>query len=501
MEEPQRSQALPTEQRLGGTVLVVDDERNIRRTLRMVLEGEGTTVVEAADGAAALEMLGRDASIEVLLADVKMPGLSGLELLERLSVLGDGRPGLPVILISGHATVSDAVRATRLGAFDFFEKPLERDRVLVSVRNALRQARAERELRALRGRVYGEIVASSPAMHALIKQIAKVGPTKARVLITGESGTGKELVARAIHDSSTRQQQPFVKVNCAAIPRELIESELFGHERGSFTGANAQKRGLFEIANGGTILLDEIGDMDLDAQAKVLRVLQSGELMRVGGQAPIHVDVRVVAATHRVLEDLVASGEFREDLYFRLAVVPLKVPPLRDRVEDIPVLARHFVALACEENGLAPRVIDDAALELLARHSWPGNVRELRNMIERMVVLSEGDLGVEDVPAELLAGAREAPRPRGGALNLPQELESQLAAGVSGLEESGASAASGASGDGSLREVRESVERSYILQKLRESGWNVSRAAELLGLERTHLHRKMRAYNIHRGAP
>jgi two-component system nitrogen regulation response regulator NtrX len=325
---------------LAGTILVIDDERNIRRTLRMVLEGEGATVLDAETAEQGLALIeasvaGKAAgepAIQVVMADVLLPGMSGLQLLEKLSVMGGGVPPLPVILISGHATVSDAVRATRLGAFDFFEKPLARDRVVVSVRNALRHHAAEEELRGLRAKVVRhELIGESKPMQELLRQVTKVGATRARVLIEGESGTGKELVARAIHEASERRDKPFIKVNCAAIPKELIESELFGHERGAFTGATGQKKGLFELAHGGTLFLDEIGDMDLNAQSKVLRVLQSGELMRVGGEKPIKVEVRVLAATHRNLKEQVQTGEFREDLYFRLAVVPITVPPLRDR--------------------------------------------------------------------------------------------------------------------------------------------------------------------------
>jgi two-component system, NtrC family, nitrogen regulation response regulator NtrX len=300
------------------------------------------------------------------------------------------------------------------------------------------------------------------------------------VLITGESGSGKELVARAVHESSERREAAFVKVNCAAIPRELIESELFGHERGAFTGAMAQKKGLFEVADGGTIFLDEIGDMALGAQAKVLRVLQSGELMRVGGSKLIEVDVRVLAATHRNLQELVAAGEFREDLYFRLNVVPIVVPPLRERLLDLELLARHFIDDACRENGLAGKRLAAEALTALQTHGWPGNVRELRNVIERMVILSDGDLEIHDVPAELRGAPEEVSDEMLGPLvdlssgNLPPEL--------------------------SLRDFREAVERAFITQRLRELGWNVSKTAESLGIERTHLHKKMKLLGIQRGA-
>jgi two-component system, NtrC family, nitrogen regulation response regulator NtrX len=464
---------------LRGRVLVVDDERNIRRTLRMVLEGEGAEVLEAGTGEEALGIIA-DAvpPVQVMLMDVLMPGASGLDVLRRLAE-EHGRPPLPVIMISGHASVEDAVKATRLGAFDFFEKPLERDRVIVSVRNALAQHSAQRQLDALRARIRGEILGESSATQALLQQISKIGRTRARVLITGESGTGKELVARAIHEASERRDAAFVKVNCAAIPRELIESELFGHERGSFTGATAQKLGLFEVADGGTIFLDEIGDMALGAQAKVLRVLQSGELMRVGGGKAIHVDVRVLAATHRNLQELVTAGEFREDLYFRLNVVPVHVPPLRERLEDIGLLATHFIDQACHENGLTNKRLSPEALAALASYSWPGNVRELRNVIERMVILSDGDLSDKDVPAEIRGAADSALED--GGLPLFDLGEGTLPPGLS------------------LRDFREAVERAFILQRLRELSWNVSKTAESLGIERTHLHKKMKLLGIQRG--
>ncbi|MBK8260966.1 MAG: sigma-54-dependent Fis family transcriptional regulator [Nannocystis sp.] len=480
------------QQGLHGTILVVDDERNIRRALRMVLEGEGSTVLDAGSAEEALALLmrrgcgglpGSEAGapeIDVMIADVLLPGISGLDLLDRLRELGGGTLALPVLLISGHATVSDAVRATRLGAFDFFEKPLVRDRVVVGVRNALRHARAERELRRLRGALRGEIIGESAACRALFRQIEKIGPTKARVLIEGESGTGKELVARAIHQASDRAERAFIKVNCAAIPRELIESELFGHERGAFTGATAQKRGLFEVADGGTIFLDEIGDMDLGAQAKVLRVLQSGELTRVGGERPIKVDVRVVAATHRNLRELVAVNEFREDLYFRLAVVPVVVPPLRERVGDVELLCRYYLDQSCRENGISAKRFSEEALALLSGYSWPGNVRELRNLMERLAILADGDIGVEDLPEELREG--EEASASAAAETLVSFAEGAVPAGVS------------------LKVFREAVERAFIRQRLGEHGWNVSRTAEALGVERTHLHKRMKLLGIARGA-
>ncbi len=441
----------------------------------MVLEGEGARVLESGSAEDALRTIEND-DVDVVLADVLLPSMSGIELLEHL-VARDHVASVPVILISGHATVSDAVRATRLGAFDFFEKPLARDRVLVVVRNALRQREADRKLARLRARMRGEIIGDSPAISQLMQQIAKVANSRVRLLIQGESGTGKELVARALHESSERRERPFVKVNCAAIPGELIESELFGHERGAFTGATAQKKGMFEIAHEGTIFLDEIGDMSLGAQAKVLRVLQSGELMRVGSERAIATDVRVIAATHRNLLELVQAGEFREDLYFRLAVVPIVVPPLRERQGDIELLVEHFIELACAENGLVRKQLTPEAARVLEGYAWPGNVRELRNVIERMVILSDGDLDVNDVPADIRGQQDDTAEPVAGAVL----AEMSAPSGVS------------------LRAFREAVERAFILQRLEEHGWNVSRTADALGVERTHLHKKMRSMGIQRG--
>lgn len=465
---------------LVGTVLVVDDERNIRRTLRMVLEGEGARVLEAGDAEEGLAILDVE-EVDVLIVDVKLPGRSGIEMLETIEspMPSEGKVVPRVILISGHATVSDAVRATRLGAFDFFEKPLSRDRVIVGVRNALERSRADRELNQLRSRMRGELISACPAMADVLTTVDKVAGTSVRVLITGESGTGKELIARAIHDASPRADKNFVKVNCAAIPHSLIESELFGHEKGAFTGASQRKKGLFELASGGSIFLDEIGDMGLEAQAKVLRVLQSGELVRVGGQSPVHIDVRVLSATHRNLPEMVARSEFREDLFFRLAVVPIVVPPLRDRADDILILVRHFMDEACRAFGMANKQIADDALARLRAWDWPGNVRELENVVQRMVVLSEGDLGMDDVPEELLA----AGTPKATSDDV---LLDALVAG-------------GSSERTSLKEFRERAERALIRARLVEAGWNVSKTAESLGLERTHLHRKMRVLGIQRG--
>ena len=467
------------------TILIVDDEKNIRRTVRMVLEGEGYTVDEASSGEEALARL-PDIAPDVILLDVQLPGVSGHEVLESLrKARGQEEEGSrtqpePVaIMISGHGTLADAVRATKAGAYDFLEKPLDRERLMVTLRNALERRAMVSEVAGLRALAEGrfEMVGQSPVMAALYAQIAKVAPTRTRVLITGESGTGKELIARAIHRESPLRDRPFIKVNCAAIPPELIESELFGHERGAFTGAAARKKGLFELADGGTIFLDEIGDMSLSAQAKVLRVLQSGELSRVGSETSLKVDVRVLAATNRDLQAAVAAGQFREDLYFRLAVVPLRAPPLRDRALDIPLLCKSFVTQIARENGLHAKDIAPEAVEILTGYTWPGNVRELRNVIERLVILSDEKIGVEDLPEEIVAEVSRRSRPvqSVGNFDLPAEARNLP-----------------------LREVRDLVERQYVRAKLDENDWNISRTAQVLGLERTNLHKKMRTLGIAR---
>jgi two-component system nitrogen regulation response regulator NtrX len=461
------------------TVFIVDDEKNIRRTVRLVLEGEGYTVEEAASGEEALARL-PEVDADIVLLDVQLPGLSGHDVLEgmRKLALADQEPTF--IMISGHGTLSDAVRATKAGAYDFLEKPLDRERLMVTLRNAGERRAMAAEVAGLRALTEGrwEMVGRSPAMLALFAQIAKVAPTRTRVLITGESGTGKELIARAIHRESTLANKPFVKVNCAAIPPELIESELFGHERGAFTGATARKKGLFELADGGTIFLDEIGDMILSAQAKVLRVLQSGEFTRVGGESTLKADVRVVAATNRDLQSAVSTGGFREDLYFRLAVVPLRAPALRERVEDIPLLSQSFVVQICRENGMKEKRISPEALALLEAYPWPGNVRELRNVVERLVILSDEGIGVGDLPEEIIAEANRRsgpPPPTVGTVELPPEARSLP-----------------------LREFRDLMERQYIRSKLDENSWNISRTAVALGIERTNLHKKMRALGLSR---
>ncbi|XXX81916.1 sigma-54 dependent transcriptional regulator [Sorangium sp. So ce134] len=478
------------------TVLIVDDERNIRRTLGLVLQGEGYQVAEAPSAEAALELLAHgDTPVDLALVDLLLPGMNGLDLLQRVRQ-DDATRELPVIVISGHATVNDAVKAVKLGACDFFEKPLNRERVLVGVKNALQNSRLAREVEDLKAQVQSryEMIGQSAAMQRLFKEIDRVAPTKASVLITGESGTGKELISRAIHRLSPRARGPFVRVNCAAIPRELIESELFGHERGAFTGASGPKRGFFEQAHGGTLFLDEIGDMDLAAQAKVLRALQSGEICRVGGEHSRHVDVRVLAATNKDLSREVAAMRFREDLFFRLAVFPIKSPALRDRMEDLRALADAFMAAFCNENGLKQKAIDPVVYAALERRSWPGNVRELKNVIERAAILSGDVVTIADLP--------EDPHEN------PFEDDAQGAAGEGSIAPPAPGAAEPPAGAArseperprlTLREFRDRAERRYIVEVLASLDWNISRAAVLLGVERTNLHKKIRAYGIKRG--
>jgi DNA-binding NtrC family response regulator len=467
------------------TILVVDDERNIRRTLDLVLRGEGYDVAEAGSGEEALEIMANGSTpVALAILDLMLPGMSGLDLLERVRQ-DDAIRDLPVIVVSGHATVHDAVKAIKLGASDFFEKPLNRERVLVSVKNTLDASRLAREVLVLTAEVQGryEMIGHSAPMQRLYREIERVAPTKASVLITGESGTGKELISRAIHRLSPREKGPFVKVNCAAIPRELIESELFGHEKGSFTGAQARKRGFFEQAHGGTLFLDEIGDMDLAAQAKVLRALQSGEVNRVGSENILHVDVRVLAATNKDLAREVAAGRFREDLFFRLAVFPIKSPALRERMEDIRPLADAFLAAFCRENGLKPRRVDPSVYAALEVRSFPGNVRELKNVIERAAILAGDVITIADLPEDPHAspfdddaGAADGAHEPGRAIVPPGEPRRLT-----------------------LREYRDKAERRYIVEVLAGLDWNISRAAIALGVERTNLHKKIRLYSIKRG--
>jgi len=453
------------------SILVVDDEKNIRRTLRMVLETEGYAVTEAETAEQALGILEAE-PVDLGIFDVRLPGMDGLTLLSKARDLWRD---LPVIVVSGHADTPDVVEAMKRGALDFFSKPVDRERVVVSVRNALSRRSLEERVKDLsvRERRFGdEMLGESAVMQRLRAEIAKVAPTNGRVLVMGESGTGKELIAQEIHRQSKRAAGPFVKVNCAAIPSELIESELFGHEKGSFSGAASRRRGQFELAHGGTLLLDEIGDMSPSAQAKVLRVLQTGEVTRIGSERAFTVDVRVVAATNKELEAEVREGTFREDLFFRLNVVPLRAPPLRERLDDVPVLAERFLQLALRENGMRPKPVDPEVYEQLRRYHWPGNVRELRNVCERMAIMSGDRIVVSDVPAHVGPRAAPAPEEASGGLSRYGEVP--------------------------LRELRDLVERDYILKKLEEHDWNITQAAQALGVERTNLHKKIKQHGLSR---
>ena len=446
---------------MNERILVVDDEEGIRSTLGSILGDEGYQAASAATASEAAARLSAEAFDAVLL-DLWLPDRDGLELLAELQESGFDRP---VIVISGHGTVETAVKATRLGAFDFLEKPLSLERVLITVRNALEKGRLARELRRLSDRLERAepLLGNTPEMRRLKEEIRTAAPSDSRILILGENGTGKELVARQIHRLSKRASRPFVEVNCAAIPEDLIESELFGHVKGAFTGAAADRRGRFEQAHGGTLFLDEIADMSLKTQAKVLRVLQEQRFERVGGGATIQVDVRVLAATNKDLGEEIRQGRFREDLYFRLAVIPLHVPPLRERREDISLLIDHFLAFFAHELGRRLKKMDEAAMARLTGYAWPGNVRELRNLVERLMIMVPGEtIGLRDLP----------PGIRGKEERLPE-------------------------GDSTtLREARIAFEKRYIERKLAEMEGNVTRTAEALGLERSHLYRKMRAYGI-----
>jgi two-component system nitrogen regulation response regulator NtrX len=442
-------------------ILIVDDEESIRRSLEGILADEGFETRIAADAESALGALAREAPPDLVLLDIAMPGRDGLSVLAELR---ERFPRLPVVMMSGHGTIETAVRTTRLGAFDFVEKPLSIDKLLLTLQHALERSRLEAENRRLRAQALRahEILGRSEGIVRLKQQIQVVGPSNAWVLITGENGTGKELVARQIHLQSRRREGPFVEVNCAAIPGELIESELFGHEKGAFTGALAQKRGKFELAQGGTIFLDEIADMSLMTQAKVLRILQEHSFERVGGSETISIDVRVIAATNKNLEKEIAAGRFREDLYYRLNVIPFHVPPLRERREDIEILARTFVQEFSAESRERPRELTPACLAALEAHGWPGNVRELRNLMERLVIMTPG--------------------PSIDAADLPDSLR------VEGLD--------GEENGGTLEQARRSFEREYLLAKLREHGWNISRTAEAIGIARESLSRKVKQHKI-----
>jgi two-component system, NtrC family, nitrogen regulation response regulator NtrX len=447
------------------TILVVDDEPGVRSALSGVLRDEGYTVEAVSTGEACLERMTRG-SVDLIVLDVWLPGMDGLATLARLR---ERQVDAQVVLISGHGNIESAVRAIKMGAFDFVEKPLSLEKTVLVIRNALRQRRLEAENRDLRARVdrTQTMVGESYSMGQLREQVAMAAPTNGRVLIYGENGTGKELVARTIHALSRRRAAQFVEVNCAAIPEELIESELFGHVRGAFTGAVADRRGKFEVADGGTIFLDEIGDMSLKTQAKVLRVLQEQTMDAVGGTTRIKVDARVLAATNKDLLAEIRAGRFREDLYFRLNVIPIFVPPLRERQEDIPLLADHFMAEFAREYGRRVKSFERGAVKILQHYSWPGNVRELRNVIERLMIMVPG----EAISAADLNFLDSSGLSRPQTADVPAERQT-------------------------LHEARDQFERALILRTLAEQQGNMSRTAEVLGVERSNLYRKMKAFGI-----
>ena len=446
-------------------LLVVDDESGIRNALVQVFEYEGHEVEAAEDGHAGIEAA-QSFRPDVVFLDVKMPGLDGLDVLERLR---QDDPSTLVVMISGHGTIDTAVEATRKGAYDFLQKPLDTDRLLVTLRRALELRGLTQSMADLRSEIESryEIVGMTYPIRQVIERIERVAPTDARVLITGENGTGKELVARAVHRLSARAERPFVEVNCAAIPSELIESALFGHMKGSFTGAVADRAGKFEQADTGTLFLDEIGDMSPDAQAKVLRALEQGVVTRVGGARQIEVDVRVIAATNKDLAQRIDDGGFREDLYYRLNVVPIHMPPLRERRDDIPMLVQHFTDIMTKREGMSPRSFESAAIAKLKALSWPGNVRELRNTVERLLILATGDsVRAEDI--DLLVAGRSAGGGLGGELLSTENFS----------------------------EFKEGAERAYILQKLRENDWNVAETARRIDMPRSNLYKKIEKYQL-----
>ena len=467
---------------MSRRVLIVDDEKGIREALKQVLEYEEIEVQTCASGHEALRVYA-EFRPHLLFLDVKMEGLDGLETLKRVRELD---PHAQVVMISGHGTIQTAVEATQLGAYDFLEKPLDTDRILLTLRNALQHVVLVSENVRLKQEVHAqyEIVGSSKAIRQVIERLEKVAPTPARVLITGQNGTGKELVARAIHALSPRAAGPFVEVNCAAIPSELIESELFGHVKGSFTGAFADRAGKFELADGGTLFLDEIGDMSLSAQAKVLRALQEGVISRVGSGKTLTVDVRVIAATNKHLEQEIRDGRFREDLLYRVNVVPIEVPPLRARRGDIPELVAHFAAeLTRGGGGLPPKEIEPAAVQRLAAHDWPGNIRELKNGVERLLILSPGATVTEGDVQRLVGTADGGGGGGGGATS----------AGRGGADSEAAWLRAG-----TFEEFKQAAERAFLLTKLQEHDWNVSETARTLQMPRSNLYKKIERYGLAR---
>ena len=461
---------------MKARILVVDDEAAIRDTMRMLLEYDGYDVIVAGSGQEGLTMVEREHP-DLVFLDVKMPGMDGLEALSRLRGINDA---LPVVIVSAHGTTTTALEAGRLGAFRFIEKPLSKDYVIDAVREGLELGSLRRENRQLRSALETrhQVVGDTSGLKRVMDQVRKAAPTNATVLILGESGAGKELIARAIHRNSLRAKERFVQVNCAAIPEELIESELFGHERGAFTGATDKQTGKFEQADRGTIFLDEVGDMSAKTQAKVLRVLQEGEVERLGSARTIKVDVRVIAATNKDLEHEIAEGRFREDLYFRLSVIPLHAPPLRDRLEDIPALVAHFSAQFSRENNRRPARFSTQAIEALKQARWRGNVRELKNVVERLLIMSDRDV-IDG------ADVRAVVRPADGSDPRPAASPSSSSAPSAPVETAA-----------TLREFKETTERAWLVAKLRENAWNISKTAEVIDTARSNLYKKLEQYRI-----
>jgi len=468
---------------MSRTVLAIDDEESILKTLDGVLSDEGYRVIVAGSGQKGLELL-RAQRPDVVLLDIWMAEMDGLETLKHIK---SEIPEVPVVMMSGHGTIETAVKATKLGAYDFVEKPLSLERLLVVLQNALSVQDLSRENQALRKQIekHKQLIGDSPAIRIIKDLVRRVAPTMGSVLITGENGTGKELVAHSIHATSPRFNKPFVEVNCAAIPEELIESELFGHEKGSFTGATQMRRGKFDLAHGGTLFLDEIGDMSLKTQAKVLRIIQEQKFERVGGTQTISVDVRIIAATNKDLKSEIHNNHFREDLFYRLNVIPIQVTPLRERKEDIVPLVAHFMQEFSHAYSRQPRQITPEAFEILRDYSWPGNVRELKNLMERLVILThENEEGQGITPAILLAHMKDEV---GGFQTETTQPR---------LERSELNKLGGDKVVKDLRGARQEFEKDFILKTLREQGWNVSKTAAVLGVERSHLHRKIKSFGI-----
>jgi len=448
------------------SILIIDDEESIRESLKGILEDEGFRTISAENGEEGIALL-REEIPELVLLDIWMPGMDGIETLRKIREV---MPEQLVIMMSGHGTIETAVKATKLGAYDFIEKPLSLEKLLLSIQNALKVGQLVEENRSLKAKIAKEyeMIGNSPAIRQLKDQIAIAAPTSGWVLISGENGTGKELVARAIHTLSSRENKPFVEVNCAAIPEELIESELFGHEKGAFTGATALRKGKFDLANEGTLFLDEIGDMSLKTQAKVLRILQERKFERVGGSRTIEVDVRVIAATNKNLAEEINRGNFREDLFYRLNVLPFDVPPLRERRGDIPLLIEHFLELFCSKESREIKMVSPQAMELLVNYSWPGNVRELKNIIERLVIMvPDKQIAERHLPATIFSR---------------KPVEGRAVSGVTDVA--------------TFREAKEEFEKDFLIQKLEENDWNISRTAEAIEIERSNLHRKIKSFGI-----